>query len=119
MKLKTTRSKRYFTITDKKLNYLLTLLKHNIDDERHNILIEEDYLQTEDSCYIKRILKELLDSNKIFEYTLKDSTTIPVINPTTSTLKNTFVVNPISNENSSFLRKLIEFLECEEKIEIQ
>lgn len=104
------RSNRQFYLSNERLNYVMRLLSHDMDYETHQMLIEEEELETAYAVCLSRKITECLNTLNIYEYSVSDTQVIPVINPSNAALNDGFKLNPISNESTQFLTQLSRFL---------
>ena len=97
----------------------MKLLSHDMTNSNHQLLLTDDILYTNDSVSMSIQIEWCLNNLDIYEYCPNDTDIIPVINPSALALQDEFILNPISNDKKDMLFKLSQFLDTNERIDIE
>jgi len=112
------KNRRKFTLSSDRLDYVIALLKHEMESSEIEILMFDDMLYPGSALMISNDIRKLLENHRVYEYKGPSDKVIPIINPSTVIISN-LNAKPLSNCSLNFLTNFRSFLDSKQRIQLE
>lgn len=111
-------NKRKFTLSNDRLDYVIALLKHEMESSEIEILLSDDMLYPGSALMISNDIRKLLENHRVYEYKGSTDKVNPIVDPDVSVISN-LNAKPLSNCSLNFLTNFTSFLNSKQRIQLE